>query len=74
MKTGSVKQFKTSTEVMRDVVEQASPEVRESLRNIIQDYQDVFPEKLPKGVPPSRVVEHAIETDPEAIPPSRAPY
>ena len=59
---------------MRDVVEQASPEVRDSLRNIIQDYQDVFPEKLPKGVPPSREVEHAIETDPEAVPPSRAPY
>ena len=27
-----------------------------------------------KGVPPAREVEHAIETDPEAVPPSRAPY
>ena len=74
LKTGPVKQFKTAVEVMKEVVEQASPEVQGPLRNIIQDYQDVFPEKLPKGVPPSREVEHAIETDPEAVPPSRAPY
>ena len=74
LKTGPVKQFKTTIEVMKDVVEQASPEVQDPLRNIIQDYQDVFPEKLPKGVPPAREVEHAIETDPEAVPPSRAPY
>ena len=74
LKTGSVKQFKTTIKVMKDVVEQANPEVQDPLRNIIQDYQDVFPEKLPKGVPPAREVEHAIETDPEAVPPSRAPY
>ena len=74
LKTGPVKKFKTMTEVIQEVVEQASPEVQNPLRNIIHDFQDVFPEKLPKGVPPSRDVEHAIETEPEAIPPSRAPY
>ena len=74
MKEGPVKKFKTTTEVMRDMVEQSSPEVQGPLGKIIQEYKDVFPEKLPKGVPPSREVEHAIETDPDAAPPSRAPY
>ena len=74
MKQGPAKNFKSSREVMIDVVEQASSEVRSELRNIIHDYQDVFPEKLPKGVPPEREVEHEIATDPDAVPPSRAPY
>ena len=56
------------------MVEQASPEVQEALGNIIQYYQEVFSKKLPKGVPLAREVEHAIETDLEAVPPSRAPY
>ena len=74
LKTGPIKKFKTINEVSTEIVEQASTEVPKPLRNIIHDYQDVFPEKLPKGVPPSREVEHAIETDPDAAPPSRAPY
>ena len=59
---------------MREVVEQSSPTVQGPLRNIINEYRDVFPEKLPKGVPPQRDVEHAIDTDPDATPPSRPPY
>ena len=47
---------------------------RESLENIIQKYRDVFPEKLPKGAPPNREVQHCIEIEPGSDPPYRPPY
>jgi hypothetical protein len=34
----------------------------------------VFPEELPAGLPPARNVDHAIELEPGAQPPFRAPY
>ena len=40
----------------------------------MDEYRDIFPEKLPKGRPPKREIEHSIETDPEVQPPNRAPY
>ena len=40
----------------------------------MDEHRDVFPEKLPKGRPPKRAIEHFIETDAEAQPPNRAPY
>ena len=47
---------------------------RESLEKIIIKYRDVFPEKLPKGVPPNREVQHRIEIKPGSDPPYRPPY
>ena len=38
LKTGPVKKFKTTTEVIHEVVEQASPEVQNPLRNIIHGF------------------------------------
>jgi hypothetical protein len=31
---------------------------------IVSEYSDVFPDQLPKGLPPSREVDHAIELEP----------
>ena len=42
---------------------------RESLEKVIQKYRDVFPEKLPKGIPPNREVQHRIEIEPDSDPP-----
>ena len=51
------------------------PEVyRESLEKVIQKYRDVFPERLPKGVPPNREIQHRIEIEPGSDPPYRPPY
>ena len=47
---------------------------RESLGNIIQNYRDVFPEKLPKGAPPNREVQHRIEIEPGSNPLYWPPY
>lgn len=41
---------------------------------ICEEFSDVFPESLPAGLPPEREVDHAIETEPGATPPSKAPY
>ena len=34
------------------------------LEHIIQEYRDVFPEQLHKGIPPARAVEHTIKIEP----------
>jgi hypothetical protein len=49
------------------------PRDQEALK-ITQDYADVFPEKLPKGLPPQRNVDHEIELEPGHAPPSRPTY
>ena len=40
----------------------------------VKEYNDVFPEALPRGLPPSRGVEHTIELVQGATPPSRPTY
>jgi len=44
------------------------------VHDILTEYKDVFPEKLPKGLPPQRKVDHKIELEPGASPPSRPTY
>ena len=41
---------------------------------MIQQYRDIFPEQLPKGIPPKSVVEHSIKIEPGSKPPYRPPY
>ena len=36
--------------------------------DILQDYADVFPEDLPKGLPPKRFIEHKIKLEPGSTP------
>ena len=47
---------------------------REKLSHIIQQYRDIFPEQLPQGIPPKRVVEHSIKIEPGSKPSYRPPY
>ena len=44
------------TEREKEVLDSVPVEYRESLEKTIQKYRDVFPEKLPKGVPPNREI------------------
>ena len=44
------------------------------LRSILCEYEGVFQDELPLGLPPSRDVDHAIELLPDTKPPHRAPY
>ena len=43
-------------------------------RSVLTAYQDVFPDSLPSGLPPSREVDHKIELVPGASPPSRPTF
>jgi len=39
------------------------------VKNVLHDYEDLFPDELPAGAPPSRGFEHKIELEPGAKPP-----
>ena len=42
--------------------------------SLLQDYEDVFPEDVPQGLPPIRGIEHQIDFVPEASIPNRPTY
>ena len=72
--SGPKKEFLSVKEREEEILERVQPEFRGKLREIVDEHRDVFPEKLPRGRPPKREIEHSIETDPEAQPSNRAPY
>nr|CAD1829975.1 unnamed protein product [Ananas comosus var. bracteatus] len=41
---------------------------------VLANFQDVMPKELPKQLPPRREVDHAIELEPGAKSPAKAPY
>ena len=54
---------------------EASADPYESVRrSTLAEFEDVFPEELPAGLPPSREVDHRIELVPGAVPPSRPTF
>ena len=44
------------------------------MKGIIEEYRDVFPDDLPKVLPPSRMVDFEIHIIPGHAPPNQAPY
>jgi hypothetical protein len=42
--------------------------------NVLQEYEDVFPNEVPPGLPPKRGIEHQIDLVPGASLPNRAAY
>jgi hypothetical protein len=42
--------------------------------DVLQEYEDMFPEEVPPGLPPKRGIEHQIDLVPCASLPNRAPY
>ena len=42
--------------------------------DVLQKFEDVFPEEVPPGLPPKRGIEHQIDLVPGAPLPNRAPY
>jgi hypothetical protein len=56
----------------------ASPETScpepERLQSLLEEYKDVFPAELPKGLPPARDVKHTIPLEEGSVPPFRGMY
>ena len=44
------------------------------MRDLLKQYDDVFPSELPNRLPPKRPVSHAIKVEEGAQPPSRPAY
>ncbi|XP_027158479.1 uncharacterized protein LOC113760107 [Coffea eugenioides] len=45
-----------------------------SIASLLQDYEDVFPDEIPNGLPPIRKIEHQIDLVPSALLPNRPAY
>ena len=73
-KTGPKKDVITVKEREQQVLDNVLQVFRKDLTTLIKEYQDIFPEKLPKGVPPEREVQHQIEIELGSKPPYRPPY
>jgi hypothetical protein len=54
--------------------ENMPPTLPPAVANILQDYEDFFPQDVPPGLPPIRGIEHQIDLIPGALLPNRAPY
>ena len=65
---GPKKRFLTVEEREQEVLSGVAPEQRDKLREIIEEYRDVFPNTLPKGRPPKRDIVHEINTEPGVEP------
>ncbi|XP_039067569.1 uncharacterized protein LOC120213526 [Hibiscus syriacus] len=50
------------------------PDLPMSITSLLQDFEDVFPEEIPDGLPPIRGIEHQIDFIPGATIPNRPAY
>ncbi|KAG7533170.1 Reverse transcriptase domain [Arabidopsis thaliana x Arabidopsis arenosa] len=50
------------------------PDLPSSIKFLLQDYKDVFPEENPEGLPPIRGIEHQIDFIPGASLPNKPAY
>lgn len=57
-----------------DEIEEKSGPVDPSVKRLLEEFEDVMPDELPKRLPPARDVDHEIELVPGTKPPARAPY
>ena len=71
---GAIRKPPPVKETRKKIYSEVPREVRDGLDKILSDFDDMFPEQLPKGRPPKREVEFAIKTEPGAAPPNRPPY
>lgn len=69
----SSSQFSSSTPLAGPKAALLSDEDPE-VRALLHEYEDVFQEELPDGLPPARDVDHAIDTLPGSKPPHRPLY
>ena len=72
--TGPTKVVILAETLLNETIEQCDPRFQEGLKEILEKYKDVFPDKIPKGVPPSRIVDHTINLMPRSEPPNIPPY
>ena len=73
-KTGPKKRFLSVEEREAEILERVDPGVRGKLKELVDEFKDVFPDTLPKGRPPKRDIVHEIRTEEGAKTHSWPPY
>ena len=71
---GPIRKAPPVAETRSKMCKEAPVEIRAELQGLLKQYDDVFPEQLPKGKPPKRTVEFEINTEEGATPPNKPPY
>ena len=72
--TGPKKEFITIAEREQQVLNSVPKGYRKKPKTISQQYRDIFPENLSKGLPANRQVQHQIKIEPCSKPPYWPPY
>ena len=62
------------TKVRNYVLTNSLDDLPSSIRAILNEFKDLFPEELPLGLPPYRGIEHQIHLIPGASLPNRPAY
>ena len=73
-KLGPKKCFLSVEEREAEILSRVNPDVCGKLKELVDEFKDVFLDTLPKGRPPKRDIVHQIRTEEGAKPPSRPPY
>lgn len=60
--------------LLREPSEEKGNHLSPQATALVQSYPDIFPNELPKGLPPRRNVDHRIELEQGHSPPCRPPY
>ncbi|XP_019104878.1 uncharacterized protein LOC109134919 [Beta vulgaris subsp. vulgaris] len=60
--------------IVRQVTTSVKAPNNEQLEALMQEFEDVFPEELPQGLPPLRGIEHAIDLVPGTTLPNNPAY
>ena len=71
---GAVRKAPSIVETRAKMCKEAPVAIRTELQGLLKEYEDIFPEQLPKGRPPKRIVEFEIKTEEGATPPNKPPY
>ena len=62
-KLGPKKRFLSVEEREEEILSRVDPGVRGKLKELVDEFKDVFPDTLPKGHPPKRDIVHEICTE-----------
>ena len=71
---GPVRKAPPIKETREKMCREAPAAVQSQLKQLLHEYEDLFPAQLPKGRPPKRAVEFEINMEEGSTPPNRPPY